>query len=40
MTLPQDLRAAIAMYRTFGFREIPSHCENPVEGAIFLELEL
>ena len=34
------MSAAIAMYLTFGFPEIPQYRENPVGGAIFLELEL
>ena len=26
--------------RSLGFREIDSYCYNPIEGAVFMELEL
>jgi len=32
--------AAIALYRTFGFREIPPYRYNPIPGAVFLEVDL
>lgn len=38
-TLP-SMRRAIAMYRSFGFREIAPYVYNPVEGALFLEKSL
>jgi ribosomal protein S18 acetylase RimI-like enzyme len=39
-TVPGVMDRAIAMYRARGFREIPPYTNNPVPGAIFLELEL
>ena len=39
-TLPGLMDKAIALYRRTGFREIGPYCENPVEGAKFMELEL
>jgi ribosomal protein S18 acetylase RimI-like enzyme len=38
-TLP-SMKAAQAMYLSFGFREIAPYRYNPIEGAMFLELEL
>ncbi len=38
-TLPA-MRAAVALYRSMGFREIDPYAENPVEGALFMELGL
>jgi ribosomal protein S18 acetylase RimI-like enzyme len=34
------MQAAIALYESFGFRDIPAYTENPHEGARFLELRL
>ncbi len=31
---------AIALYQSIGFVEIDAYCENPVEGAKFMELDL
>ena len=39
-TLPGVMDRAIAMYRSFGFKEIGPYYSNPVEGALFMELEL
>ncbi len=38
-TLP-SMASARAMYFAFGFREIAPYRYNPIEGAMFLELEL
>ncbi|MGH9967978.1 MAG: GNAT family N-acetyltransferase [Pyrinomonadaceae bacterium] len=39
-TLPGKMDKAIAMYRSFGFKEIQPYYENPVEDATFMELAL
>jgi putative acetyltransferase len=39
-TLPGLMDKAIRLYRSFGFIEIGPYCENPVEGAKFMELDL
>lgn len=36
----QAMRPAIALYRSMGFTEIPRYTENPLEGALFMELRL
>jgi ribosomal protein S18 acetylase RimI-like enzyme len=38
-TLPSMLRAQ-ALYTSLGFHEIAPYCENPVKGAVFMELVL
>ena len=39
-TLPPKMNDAIALYRSYGFKEIESYYDNPVPGAIFMELDL
>jgi len=39
-TVTGKMDKAIAMYREYGFREIPSYRANPMDGVIFMELEL
>jgi putative acetyltransferase len=34
------MKTAVAMYRRLGFREIAPYCSNPMEGAMYMELEL
>lgn len=34
------MQAAIVLYRSFGFQEIPPYRHNPVPGVLFLELDL
>ena len=38
-TLP-SMQDAHKLYRTLGFREIPSYQQNPIPGALFFELAL
>ena len=35
-----SMTAAIALYRSLGFRQIAPYCHNPLPGALFLELRL
>ena len=39
-TVESVMKDAIALYRRIGFREIPAYCNNPIAGALYMELEL
>jgi putative acetyltransferase len=39
-TLPQQMNDAIALYRSLGFEPIEAYYNNPVRGAVFMELAL
>jgi ribosomal protein S18 acetylase RimI-like enzyme len=39
-TVEPMMRAAVAMYRQLGFREIAPYRGNPIEGALYMELQL
>jgi putative acetyltransferase len=39
-TVEPMMRAAVAMYRNLGFREIGAYRPNPIEGAVYMELQL
>lgn len=39
-TVEPMMRSAVAMYRKLGFRQIAPYRENPIEGALYMELEL
>jgi len=39
-TVEPVMRTAVEMYRHLGFREIAPYRENPIEGALYMELEL
>jgi ribosomal protein S18 acetylase RimI-like enzyme len=38
-TVPQ-MKEAIILYREIGFREIEPYRENPIEGALYMEIDL
>jgi putative acetyltransferase len=37
-TVEPIMKDAVAMYRRIGFREIPPYCNNPIAGALYMEL--
>jgi putative acetyltransferase len=39
-TVEPVMKDAVAMYRKLGFREINPYCENPIAGALYMELIL
>lgn len=39
-TVEPVMGAAVAMYRTLGFREIPAYRPNPMPGTLYLEFDL
>jgi putative acetyltransferase len=39
-TVEPVMQAAVAMYRRLGFREIAPYRPNPIEGALYMELQL
>lgn len=39
-TVEPVMRGAVALYRKLGFREIAPYRKNPIEGALYMELEL
>ncbi len=39
-TVEPVMKDAVEMYRKIGFREIAPYCENPIAGALYMELEL
>jgi ribosomal protein S18 acetylase RimI-like enzyme len=39
-TVEPMMQAAVAIYRTLGFREIEPYRTNPIDGALYMELEL
>lgn len=39
-TVEPVMKDAVSLYRGLGFKEIPPYCANPIEGAMYMELEL
>jgi putative acetyltransferase len=39
-TVEPVMKDAVAMYRRVGFKEVPPYCNNPLAGALYMELLL
>ena len=39
-TVEPIMKDAVAMYRKLGFQQIAPYCENPIAGALYMELKL
>jgi putative acetyltransferase len=39
-TVEPVMKDAVAMYGKLGFKEVAAYCENPIAGALYMELEL
>jgi GNAT superfamily N-acetyltransferase len=39
-TVEPVMRDAVAMYHRLGFKEIAPYCQNPIAGAMYMELQL
>jgi putative acetyltransferase len=39
-TVPSTMADAVMLYKRLGFAEIAPYCENPIAGALYLELKL
>ncbi|MCX6601866.1 MAG: GNAT family N-acetyltransferase [bacterium] len=39
-TIESQMQTAVALYRAQGFREIPPYRDNPIPGALYMELKL
>jgi ribosomal protein S18 acetylase RimI-like enzyme len=39
-TVEPVMKDAVAMYRRLGFREIAPYCNNPIAGALYMEIDL